>query len=166
MGSEMCIRDSSFPSIFRSDYDDGTLIQFKLSGTSLLSLCTAKAISFTLLSILPLILSVPIAALFFDLPAQVTTACLISLCLAAPAIASYGTLAAAILAGRRSGGFLIVLMTTPFLVPLLIFGLEAVSGYKTDGPGALEFRVLIGLSLIGASVGLPAAAAALKAQLE
>ena len=156
----------SFPSIFRSDYDDGTLIQFQLSGVSLLSLCTAKAISFTLLSILPLILSVPIAALFFDLPASVTFACLISLCLAAPAIASYGTLAAAILAGRRSGGFLIVLMTTPFLVPLLIFGLEAVSGYKAEGLGALEFRVLIGLSLIGASVGLPAAAAALKAQLE
>ena len=108
----------------------------------------------------------PIAALFFDLPANVTIACLISLCLAAPAIASYGTFAAAILAGRRSGGFLIVLMTTPFLVPLLIFGLEAVSGYKTEGLGTLEFRVLIGLSLIGVSVGLPAAAAALKAQLE
>ena len=156
----------SFPSIFRDDYDDGTLTQLKLSGVSPLSLCIAKALGFTLLSILPLILSVPIAALFFDLPSGVIMASLISLCLAAPAIASYGTLAAAILAGRRSGGFLIVLMTTPFLVPLLIFGLEAVSGYEADGLAALEFRVLIGLSLIGTSLGLPAAAAALKAQLE
>lgn len=156
----------SFPAIFRSDYDDGTLAQFKLSGISLLSLCTAKAISFTLLSILPLIIATPISALFFDLEPIAVTAIVIALLLAAPALSCYGTAAAAILAGRQSGGFLVVLMTMPFIVPLLIFGVGAVPSYEAQGFKALELRVLIGLSLIGISVGLPAAAAALKAQLE
>jgi len=83
-----------------------------------------------------------------------------------PALAIYGVLSSAILAGRQGGGFLIVLITTPFLIPLLIFGIEAVESYTKSGLGAAEFRVLIGLSLIAVAVGLPAASAALKANLE
>ena len=71
----------------------------------------------------------------------------------------------AILTGRQ-GGFLIVLITAPFIIPLLIFGIEAINGYQSSGILALEFRVLIGLSLIAIAVGLPAASAALKANLE
>lgn len=156
----------SFPSIFQEDYKDGNLAQFKLSGVSMISLCVAKAISFALLSLLPLILATPLAALVFDLTASSIIATTLSIILAAPAITLYGVLSGAILAGRRGGGFLIVLMTTPFLVPLLIFGLDAVDGYMSAGLAAVEFRVLIGLSLIAIAVGLPASAAALHANLE
>ena len=156
----------SFPAIFQSDFEDGNLAQFKLSNQSLLSLCMAKAISFAALSILPLILATPLAALVFDMPLQSVAATIISLCLAAPALAIYGVLSSAILAGRQGGGFLIVLITTPFLIPLLIFGIEAIDGYAQSALAAPELRVLIGLSLISIAVGLPAASAALKAQLE
>ena len=57
-------------------------------------------------------------------------------------------------------------MTTPFLIPLLIFGLGAVDAYPESGLDALEFRALIGLSLIAIAVGVPAATAALNANLE
>lgn len=156
----------SFPAIFQTDFEDGSLAQFKLSNQSLLTLCMAKAISFAALSILPLILATPIAALLFDMPLQNVTATMISLCLAAPALAIYGVLSSAILAGRQSGGFLIVLITTPFLIPLLIFGIEAINGYAQSALASPELRVLIGLSLISIAVGLPAASAALKAHLE
>lgn len=156
----------SFPAIFQEDYQDGNLAQMKTSGVSQVSLCTAKAMSFALLSILPLLVATPFAALVFDMPPQTITATIISLIIAAPALAIYGVLSSAILAGRRGGGFLIVLITTPFLIPLLIFGLEAIDGYAKSGIAAVEFRVLIGLSLIAIAVGIPAAAAALNANLE
>lgn len=156
----------SFPAIFQKDYEDGNLGQLKISGNGMIDLCIAKALSFALLSILPLMIATPLAAILFDIPARTIMATLLSIGCAAPALAIYGVLSSAILAGRQSGGFLIVLITTPFLIPLLIFGLEAVQSYPDDGLLAVEFRVLIGLSLIAASVGLPAAAAALKANLE
>ena len=98
--------------------------------------------------------------------AEAITATLLSIAIAAPALSIYGVFSGAVLAGRQGGGFLIVLITTPFLIPLLIFGVEAINGYSQSGLGALEFRVLIGLSLIAIAVGLPAASAALKANLE
>jgi len=156
----------SFPSIFQSDFQDGNLAQFKLSGVSLIGICTAKAISFATLSILPLLLAALLAALLFDMSGPTLAGTLLSVAMAIPALAIYGVLASAILAGRQGGGFLIVLITTPFLIPLLIFGIEAVESYTTTGLLAPELRVLIGLSLIAIAVGLPAASAALKANLE
>ena len=156
----------SFPTIFQIDFEDGNIAQLKLTKQSLISLCTAKAISFAALSILPLILATPLAALVFDMPLQNVAGTMISLCLAAPALAIYGVLSSAILAGRQGGGFLIVLITTPFIIPLLIFGVEAINGYAQSALAAPELRVLIGLSLISIAVGLPAASAALKAHLE
>ena len=156
----------SFPSIFQSDFEDGNLAQLKISGLSLLNLCIAKALSFALISITPLIIATPFAGLLFDMQAEAITATLLSIAIAAPALSIYGVFSGAVLAGRQGGGFLIVLITTPFLIPLLIFGVEAINGYSQSGLGALEFRVLIGLSLIAIAVGLPAASAALKANLE
>lgn len=156
----------SFPAIFHDDYQDGNLAQLKTSGVSLISLCTAKAIGFAVLSILPLLITIPFAALVFDMPNETIKATILSLIIAAPALTIYGVLSSAILAGRRGGGFLIVLITTPFLIPLLIFGLEAIDGFAKSGLAAVEFRVLIGLSLIAIAVGIPAAAAALNANLE
>jgi len=156
----------SFQAIFQSDFADGNLAQFKISGQSLLSLCAAKTVSFFLISIFPLILAMPFAALLFDMPAQTLIATLCSIGLAAPALSIYGVFASAMLAGRQGGGFLIVLMTTPFLIPLLIFGIEAIDGYAQSSLYTLEYRVLLGLSLIAIAVGLPAASAALKANLE
>jgi len=140
----------AFPAIFQDDFEDGNLAQLKISGVSLINLCIAKSVSFAVLSILPLLIATP----------------LLSIAFAAPALTVYGVLSGAILAGRRGGGFLIVLITSPFLIPLLIFGLAAVQGYTENGLTALEFRVLIGLSLIAIAIGIPAAAAALKANLE
>jgi len=156
----------SFPAIFQEDYQDGNLAQFKLSGLNLMYFTTAKTISFTLLSIIPLLIAIPFAALVFDMPPEMIMATLIAITLSTPALTIYGVLSSAILAGRRGGGFLIVLMTAPFLIPLLIFGLGAADAYPANGLAAIEFRALIGLSLIAIAIGIPAATAALNANLE
>ena len=155
----------SFPTIFQEDYLDGNLAQLKLSGLSLIKVSIAKTISFALLSIAPLLLATPLAALLFDMALDVTIATVLSLVIATPALTIYGVLSSAILASRR-GGFLIILITSPFLIPLLIFGLGSVEAYPLNGFSALEFRALSGLSLIAIAVGIPAASAALTANLE
>lgn len=156
----------SFQTIFQEDFNDGNLAQLKVAGVSSINLCAAKTISFALLSVLPLLVAVPLAALVFDMPPDTILATMGSLLLSTPALAVYGVLSSAILAGRRGGGFLIVLITTPFLIPILIFGLEAIEGFSKSGLAAIEFRIVIGLSLIAVAVGIPAAAAALNTHLE
>ena len=156
----------SFPAIFQDDYQDGNLAQLKLSGVSLMRVTIAKSISFLLLSVAPLLLATPLAALVFDMSPRTVIATILSLIISSPALIIYGVLSSAILAGRSGGGFLIVLMTTPFIIPLIIFGLGAVEAYSISGLTALEFRALIGLSLIAIAVGLPASTAALNANLE
>ena len=156
----------SFPRVFQEDYQDGNLAQFKISGLSLMQITIAKSVSFWILSLVPLLLAIPFAALVFDIPSTTLKATIMSLIIASPALIIYGVLSSAILAGRRGGGFLIVLMTTPFIIPLIIFGLGAIDVYPTSGIAALEFRVLIGLSLIAIAVGIPSSTAALNANLE
>jgi len=156
----------SFSSVFMSDYADGTLEQLKLSKISMLSLCASKAAAYFIMAIAPLIIAAPIAALAFDLPSQVVWGICFSLFFAAPALSVYGIFASAVMAGRGASGFLVILITAPFLIPLLIFGVAAVDSYVQTGLSAPEFRALAGLSLIGSAIGLPAAAAALNANLE
>ena len=156
----------SFPRVFQEDYQDGNLAQFKISGVSLMQITIAKSVSFWILSLVPLLLAIPFAALVFDMPSTTLKATILSLIIASPALIIYGVLSSAILAGRRGGGFLVVLMTTPFIIPIIIFGLGAIDVYPTSGIAALEFRVLIGLSLIAIAVGIPSSTAALNANLE
>jgi len=156
----------SLPSLFREDYDDGTLAHLKLINGELLPYVIAKAFVFVILSFLPLLLATPIAGLLFGLSVSANMAIMGSLILAMPAIAAYGILTSAILVSSKGGGFLIVLLTAPFLIPLLIFGLGAVDAYISDGIAATEFQILIGLDLIAAAIALPLASAALNTNME
>ncbi len=156
----------SFTTIFQSDYRQGTLTQIALSGTSTLTLALAKWAAFLCLGFLPLFFVTPIIGTFLGLSGQSLLATLLALALAAPALAAYVTLAGAIFCSRTGAGFLAVLLVTPFLVPLLIFGLEAGTAFQTEGWAAVEIRLLAGLSLLSIAIGLPASAAALRVNLE
>lgn len=152
----------SYGQIFESDYTDGTLAQtFILTGRPFV-LVTSKAVSFALTALAPLLLAIPIAGIMMGLTFTTLGPLLLSLLLAIPAICAYGTFASALTVTRGASGFLIVLITAPFLIPVLIFGISAVEGYQMDGLSAPSFKALLGLSLIGLSVGLPATVAALK----
>lgn len=156
----------SFATVFQADFRQGTLTQIYLSGTSTLTLALAKWAAFLCLGFLPLFLITPIMGLILGLSSEVILATLLALALAAPALAAYVTLAGAIFCARSGAGFLAVLLVTPFLVPLLIFGLEASQGFGMAGWAAVELRILAGLTLLSIAVGIPASAAALRVNLE
>lgn len=156
----------AFGDIFARDMEDGTLEQLLLSPMGGMRIVIAKAISFSTLSILPMLLALPIAAVMLGLSTQALAGLALSIAFATPAIASYGALSSALMSRRGGGGFLIILISAPFLIPVLIFGLSAVDSFALSGIMALEFQALAGLSLIGCAIGLPAASAAITANLE
>lgn len=156
----------SFATIFQSDYRQGTLAQILLSGPSALTICLAKWTGFLLIGFFPLFIITPLTGTLFGMSGASLGATMLTLALAAPALAAYVTLAGAVLCARIGAGFLAVLLVMPFLVPLLIFGLDAAQSFQLEGWTAVEIRILAGLSLLSIAIGLPASAAALRINLE
>lgn len=156
----------SFDQLFQTDAQDGSLIHLKLSGISLKSYVMAKCCVHWVLSILPLLLSLPVVVIFFDLSLGLGAGLFFAILAASPALICYGVFSSACLVGYKGGGVLLVLLSVPILLPVLIFGIEASVQYQNVGLGALEFQALTGISLIAFAIGIPAAAAALNVTME
>lgn len=156
----------SFGTIFQTDFRQGTLHQILLTGISPLKLILSKWLSFLIIGFLPLLIITPLVGQFLGLKGAHLTALLVTLTLSGPAMASYVTLAGAILCAKQGAGFLAVLLVMPFLIPFLIFGLDATHSFTLSGWAATEIQILAGLSLLSIAVGLPASVAALRANLE
>ncbi len=124
--------------LFRSDVEDGTLEQWRLSPVPLAWLVAVRTFSHWLTSAVPLLLAVPLL----------------------------GAVVAALTAGLRRSGVLPALLAVPLYVPVLVFGAGSVAaaGQGLDPGGAL---LLLGAGLAVALVLAPlAAAAALRIALE
>lgn len=147
--------------IFAEDLRDGTTGQLWLNGVSYLTQAAAGIVSFALIYLLPLILTAPLWALFFDLQIETLIGLCLALICAAPGIAAFTALSSALTGARGKGGFLAIFIGMPLLIPLLIFGVAASESYASAGWTALEFRALTGLSLLALAVSIPASAAAL-----
>jgi heme exporter protein B len=156
----------SFQNIFQNDFQQGSLVQLLLNDVSPLTLCLGKWAAFILTGFMPLFIITPLIGTLFGLSGASTIALMTTLAISAPALAAYVTLAGALLCGRQGAGFLAILLVMPFLIPLLIFGLEATQALTNQGWAAVEIRILAGLSLLSIAIGLPASSAALRINLE
>ncbi len=156
----------SFEQLFSSDANDGSLEHIKLSGMSMGNYVLAKVCAHWLLSFLPLILALPIAAFLYDLQMPILIGLFFSALVASPALVCYGAFSGACLVGFKGGGFLLVLLTIPLVIPVLIFSVSGAVSFSASGLFALEFQVLVGISLIATAIGIPAAAAALNTGME
>lgn len=148
--------------VFAEDLRDGTTGQMWLSGVSYMTQAVAGILSFALIYLLPLVVTVPLWSVLFDLSPSVVIGLLVALLCALPGLAAFTALAGALTGARGKGGFLAIFISAPLLVPLLIFGVAASEGYQNDGLAAVEFRALIGLSLMALALSTPASAAALS----
>ena len=148
--------------VFADDLQDGTTGQLWLSGVSYMTQSVAGLLSFSVIYLLPLIVTAPLWSLLFDLSSTVVIGLVIALLCALPGLAAFTALAGALTGARGKGGFLAIFISAPLLVPLLIFGVTASQGYQSAGLAAVEFRALIGLSLLALALSIPASAAALS----
>jgi len=155
----------SLDSLFRDDFDDGSMEQMYLSASPFYVFTFAKIISHWLLSGLPLVLICPLLAMSFGIELRVLPVIFLSLMLATPVLCCISSLATALTLNARRGGVLLSLIILPLYVPVLVFatGALAQANIGTSAAGALY--MLAALFIFALSVTPFALSAALKVSL-
>lgn len=127
--------------LFGPDRADGTLALYRLADVPLSAVVAAKVIAHWLTSALPLIIASPILALLLAMDGPSFLRTLVSLLLGTPALAGFGAIGAALTVATKRGGLLAPILIAPLSVPVLIFGVGAISA--SGGPNQAEVATLL-----------------------
>ncbi|AVI61238.1 heme exporter protein CcmB [Halomonas sp. GFAJ-1] len=149
----------SLDSLFRSDYEDGSLEQLLLAPQPLAALGLAKVAVHWLLTGLPLALMAPLLGIMLALPAGSYLVLALSLALGTASLSLIGAIGAALTVGLARGGVLLSLLVLPLYIPILIFGAGAVQA-AIMGDGVTAHLAILGALLAMALMLSPWAIAA------
>jgi len=153
-------------SLFRRDYDDGTLEQMLLLAQPVFVPILAKIVAQWCSSGLAMTLLAPIAALILYLPPSELPVLLLTLVLGTPALSLFGAVGAALTVGVRRGGVLLAMLILPLYVPVLIFGAGAVTQHMAGAVVDAQILWLLAISMLALTVAPFAVQAALRISLE
>jgi heme exporter protein B len=146
-------------SLFRSDFDDGSLEQMLLSPVSLYLQVLAKTSAHWLLTGFPLTLMAPLLGVLLQLPQSGMLALVLSMGLGTVTLSLVGAIGAGLTVGLRKGGVLVSLIVLPLYIPVLIFGVStvqmAVEGFAYRGQLAI-LGALLALALSLAPLAIAA----------
>ncbi len=156
----------TFENVFEHDIRSGVFEQLHLSGVSSMAIVSSKILSGFLITVAPLLIAIPVAGIWYHLSLLQISAIMLSILLGGPAIIAYGVMAGAILARQKGLGFLAILMTLPFIVPVLIFALSGIESFRISGIFNSQFQALMGTSLIALALSIPASSAAINTYLD
>jgi len=155
----------SLDSLFRSDFEDGTLEQYLISGHPLTLIALAKTLAHWLVAGLPLVLLSPLLAIWMNLPTRAMGVMVATLALATPILSLIGAIGVGLTVSLRRGGQLLSLLVFPLYVPVLIIATGGIMAAVDD----LPYQAFLGLLLAGLITSLTlapfATAAALKISL-
>ena len=155
----------SLETLFRSDYEDGTLEQFAISGHPVTAIAFAKILVHWLVAGLPIVLLCPLLALWMNLPLDGLGVLMVTLALGTPVLSLIGSIGGALTVSLKRGGQLLSLLVFPLYVPILIIATAAVMA-ASDSLPYTQFLGLLVAGLITSFTLAPfAAAAALKISL-
>lgn len=133
-------------SLFRSDFEDGSLEQLLLAPQPLYLSVLAYVLAHWLITGLLLALLSPLFGTMLNLAPQALPALFLSLLLGTGVLSLVGSIGAALTVGLRRGGMLISLLILPFYMPVLIFGAAAVQAALGGQPVA-PYLALLGAML-------------------
>jgi heme exporter protein B len=117
----------SLDSIFKTDYQDGTLEQLIVSDQSLIAMIIAKVMAHWVMSGLLISLLSPVVAYALSMSDVQIMALLLSLMVGTLSISLVGALGSALTLAASQSGVLIALLVLPLYIPVLIFGAGLVS---------------------------------------
>lgn len=153
-------------SLFRSDFDDGSLEQMLLSPVSLYIQVLAKTSAHWLLTGFPLTLMAPLLGVLLQLPQSGMLALVLSMGLGTVSLSLIGAIGAGLTVGLRKGGLLVSLIVLPLYIPVLIFGVStvqmAVEGFAYRG----QLAILGALLALALSLAPLAIAASVKISVD
>lgn len=152
----------SLDSLFRSDFDDGSLEQILLSAYPVSILVLGKILAHWLVTGLPLLLVAPLLALFLGLPEQAMATLLITLLLGTPVLSLIGAIGVALTVGLKRSGMLLSLLVLPLYIPVLIFASNAVEMSVQGLPVSAQLNILTAILFMALVLAPLPAAYALK----
>jgi heme exporter protein B len=155
----------SLDSMFRSDFEDGSLEQFLLSSHPVPVLVIAKVIAHWVVTGLPLLLVAPLLGVLLSMPPGAVGVLMLTLLLGTPVLSLVGAVGVALTVALRRGGVILSLLVLPLYVPVLIFGSTAVDTAASGIPVGGQLLVLGALLFLALALAPVAAAAALKISL-
>lgn len=152
-------------SMFRSDFEDGTLEQFLLSAHPVSLLVIAKVLAHWLVTGLPLLAIAPLLGVFLMLPGQSILVLILTLALGTPILSLIGAVGVALTVGLRRGGIILSLLVLPLYVPVLIFASNAVETAAAGIPVTAQISILGAMLALALSLAPLATAASLRISL-
>ena len=145
-------------SLYRSDFEDGSLEQLLVSPHPLYFLVLAKNIAHWLVSGLPVVIISPLVAYMLSLPSDAYAIMFLSLLLGTPVLSLLGSIGVALTVGLGSRGLILAVITLPMSVPVLIAGTLAVQ--ETLNGSSLEGYMAVLGAMFFASLTLAPLASA------
>jgi heme exporter protein B len=152
----------SLDSLYRSDYDDGSLEQLLISGHSLVEVIQAKVLVHWLAAGLPLTLLSPVLGLMLHMPLDSLHVVFLSMLVGTPILCLLGAVIMALTLMVKKGGLLTSILLLPLYTPILIFASAAVNAANLGLNWVPQLLVLAGALLISVVLAPLAAGAALK----
>ena len=131
--------------VFKDDYDDGSLDIYIINDKSLEINILAKVFSHWLLSSLPIVIVAPIFSLILGLDYNTSFVLFISLLVGTPTLSLIGSIASALTMSIKKNKILLSIVVLPLYIPILIFGTGAVNNsfFKIDYNSELLFMGII-----------------------
>ncbi|MGA0804962.1 MAG: heme exporter protein CcmB [Pseudohongiellaceae bacterium] len=152
----------SMESLFRSDFEDGTLEQLLLSPQPLYFQLLMKVLGHWLVTGMPLVLVAPVLAYMLALPGEGYAPLLWGLLLGTPTLNFIGAIGTALTVGLARSGLLLAVLVLPLSIPVLVFGAGMVETALNGLPVAGIVAVLAALLVLALTLSPLAIAAALR----
>lgn len=137
----------SMESLFRSDFEDGSLEQLLLSPQPLYFQVLIKVLAHWLVTGLPLVLMAPLLAYMLALPAEGYVPLIAGLLLGTPTLNLIGAIGTALTVGLARSGLLLAVLVLPLSIPVLVFGAgmveTALNGLPVSGIAAVLGALLV-----------------------
>ena len=155
----------SLDSLFRPDFEDGSLEQIVLTTHALPLLVLAKVCAHWLVTGLPLLILAPFLSVLLFLPSAAVPVLIMTLLLGTPILSLIGAIGVALTVGLRRGGVLLSLIVLPLYIPVLIFAAGAVAEAARGFPATGQLYFLAALLALALTLAPLATAAALRISL-
>ena len=152
--------------IFKEDYDDGTLEMFLIKDDEIELSILIKILSHWLLSNLPIVIVAPLIAMVLGLDATTTLTLFVTLLIGTPTMSLIGSIAAALTISLRKNKILISIIVLPLYIPILIFGTSAVNNSFFKMNYSVELTLMLFLFFIFLLITPLACSKALKISLD
>lgn len=153
-------------SLFRGDFEDGSLEQLLLAPQPLFLSVLAYIGAHWLTTGLLLALVAPVFGLMLNLPLDALSVLVASLLLGTAVLSLLGGIGAALTVGLKRGGMLISLLILPLYLPVLIFGSAAVRAAVSGIPAGPYLAILGAMLCLAIALAPLAVAAGLRISID